>query len=368
MVRMSSFASPHRAQEAALSIVSSSPIRAARATAGSSRSSASTLPGQGETALEPEDRPREPLARQRRPADATPCGRCCARPACSRRATRRGWPRSSGGRPCRCRSAQRGRERPGLRAGAHGRRPTLHSIVGRVRKAHGIRGELVVEPITDGPDAIFAPGRRVFVGTAAGDARPRPPRTARDATRPFNEGLLVHVRRDRRTAPRPRPGAAATSWCPRRSSPPPDDDEVYVHDLSGMRVVLADGAPVGHGAERVRAAAGAAPSTSTRDRDRARCWCRSTTRGRRGGAWTARRVVIDPPDRPARVTGPWTDAAHQRRHDLPRVLRAARSGSASRRARRPPGASTTAWSICATSRTTGIARWTTIRTAAARGW
>ena len=41
-------------------------------------------------------------------------------------------------------------------------------IVGRVRKAHGIRGEVVVEPITDAPDAIFASGPRVFAGTASG--------------------------------------------------------------------------------------------------------------------------------------------------------------------------------------------------------
>jgi len=45
-------------------------------------------------------------------------------------------------------------------------------IVGRVRKAHGVRGEVVVEPITDAPDAIFASGRRVFAGTAAGDLAP----------------------------------------------------------------------------------------------------------------------------------------------------------------------------------------------------
>ena len=42
-------------------------------------------------------------------------------------------------------------------------------IVGRVRKAHGIRGEVVVETITDAPDAIFAAGRRLFAGTAEGD-------------------------------------------------------------------------------------------------------------------------------------------------------------------------------------------------------
>ena len=44
-----------------------------------------------------------------------------------------------------------------------------YAIVGRVRNAHGIRGELVVEPITDAPDAVFASGRRVFAGTVAGD-------------------------------------------------------------------------------------------------------------------------------------------------------------------------------------------------------
>ena len=41
-------------------------------------------------------------------------------------------------------------------------------IVGRVRKVHGLQGELVVEPITDRPDAVFASGRRVFAGTPGG--------------------------------------------------------------------------------------------------------------------------------------------------------------------------------------------------------
>ena len=41
--------------------------------------------------------------------------------------------------------------------------------VGRVRRAHGIRGELVVELLTDEPDAIFASGRRVLAGDRHGD-------------------------------------------------------------------------------------------------------------------------------------------------------------------------------------------------------
>ena len=44
-----------------------------------------------------------------------------------------------------------------------------YAIVGRIRKAHGIRGECVVEPLTDAPDVLFASGRRVFAGTASGE-------------------------------------------------------------------------------------------------------------------------------------------------------------------------------------------------------
>ena len=94
----------------------------------------------------------------------------------------------------------------------------VHVIVGRVRKAHGIRGELVVEPYTDAPDAIFASGRRLLVGDAAGRVDPkRGPVEVLD-TRPFKEGLII---------------------------PGPAEDEIYLHDLPGMRVELQDGALVG---------------------------------------------------------------------------------------------------------------------------
>ena len=44
-----------------------------------------------------------------------------------------------------------------------------YAIVGLIRKAQGIRGEVVVEPLTDKPDVVFASGSRVFAGTASGD-------------------------------------------------------------------------------------------------------------------------------------------------------------------------------------------------------
>src|SRR6185312_314391 len=102
-------------------------------------------------------------------------------------------------------------------------------IVGRVRKAHGIRGDLVVEPITDEPDAVFAPGRRVFAGTVTGE----PAKDRRElhvtAASEFKGGLIVHFDEisDR---------TAAETWRERYFLLPADeltplgDDEVYIHE------------------------------------------------------------------------------------------------------------------------------------------
>jgi 16S rRNA processing protein RimM len=119
-----------------------------------------------------------------------------------------------------------------------------HIIVGRVRKAHGIRGEVVVEAITDAPDAVFASGRRVFAGTPAGDLSPNRAELHVRTSRPFNDGFLVAFAEvpDR---------TAAETWrgryllLPAGELPAPDDDEVYVHELIGMRVRLESGDDVG---------------------------------------------------------------------------------------------------------------------------
>ena len=119
-----------------------------------------------------------------------------------------------------------------------------YAIIGRVRRAHGIRGELVVEPVTDAPDAIFASGRRVFVGRADGEL-PDASRTLVVArARDFKEGLLVMFEglADRNEAERLRD---RTLHVPVDELPPPDEDEVYFHDLIGMRAQLGDGTLVG---------------------------------------------------------------------------------------------------------------------------
>jgi len=117
-------------------------------------------------------------------------------------------------------------------------------IVGRVRKAHGIRGEVVVELLTDEPDAIFASGRRVYAGNTTGDLSRDQQELHVRSVRPFNEGLLVGFAEiaDRN---------AAELWrgryllAPADEVPAPGDDEVYVHELIGMRVDLRDGATIG---------------------------------------------------------------------------------------------------------------------------
>jgi 16S rRNA processing protein RimM len=126
--------------------------------------------------------------------------------------------------------------------------PTELLVVGRVRRAHGIRGELVVEAITDEPDAVFAPGRRVLAGTVTGAPSKQPLELHIEHSSPFKGGWIVHFSEitDR---------THAETWrdryllLPAGELAPPAEDQVYVHDLPGMRVVLVSGVPVGDVAE-----------------------------------------------------------------------------------------------------------------------
>jgi len=131
-----------------------------------------------------------------------------------------------------------------LTPSSEGAGASAHAIVGRVRRAHGVRGEVVVELLTDAPDAIFAPGARVLAGTIHGDVAPDGASLRVEGARPFKEGLLVHFEEilDRNVA---------DTWrdryllVPVEELEPLADDEVYLHDLVGLRVELADGTAVG---------------------------------------------------------------------------------------------------------------------------
>lgn len=118
------------------------------------------------------------------------------------------------------------------------------TVVGRVRRPHGIRGELVVETFTDAPGVVFAPGRRVFAGTERGDLAADEASLQVIRSSPFKEGLIVAVRelKDRDDAERWR-----ERWLlvPSSELAPPRENEVYLRDLVGMNAILPDGESAG---------------------------------------------------------------------------------------------------------------------------
>ena len=111
-------------------------------------------------------------------------------------------------------------------------------LVGRVRRAHGIRGELVVETLTDAPDAIFASGRRVFAGSREGELSRGAPEMRVIRSTPFKGGLIVAFEgiETRTDAERWRD---RTFLVPENEVTPPAEGEIFVHQLVGMRVVRA---------------------------------------------------------------------------------------------------------------------------------
>ena len=118
------------------------------------------------------------------------------------------------------------------------------AIVGLIRNAQGIRGEVVVEPLTDAPDAVFASGRRVFVGDASGNVKDRAKTLVVGSVRPFKGGLMIKFDTvaDRNEAEILR---GRYLLAPIEELDPLAEDEVYLHDLIGMKVELTSGQSVG---------------------------------------------------------------------------------------------------------------------------
>jgi len=118
------------------------------------------------------------------------------------------------------------------------------AIVGLIRNAQGIRGEVVVEPLTDAPDAVFASGRRVFVGDASAGLKNQNETLTVDGVRPFKGGLMIKFDSiaDRNAAELLR---GRYLFAPFEELDPLDEDEVYLHDLIGMKVELTSGQSIG---------------------------------------------------------------------------------------------------------------------------
>jgi len=115
-------------------------------------------------------------------------------------------------------------------------------VVGRIRKPHGIRGDLVVETMCDEPEAIFASGRRVFLSPLRPGGEPETVEVS--SSRPFKEGLIVALRgvADRNAVEAWR---ERTFLLPEDELSPPGEDELWVHEMIGLEVRLVDGSRLG---------------------------------------------------------------------------------------------------------------------------
>jgi 16S rRNA processing protein RimM len=133
-------------------------------------------------------------------------------------------------------------------------------VVGRVVKAHGVTGEVVVEIRTDDPDTRFAPGSSL---------RGRPSRGGPEShyhvasVRDHGGRLLVRLDgvADRDAAESLR----GTVFIVDSGDLPPieDPDEFYDHQLEGLQVVTITGTTVGSVAEVLHTAAGELLSVRT---------------------------------------------------------------------------------------------------------
>ncbi len=110
--------------------------------------------------------------------------------------------------------------------------------MGRVTRAHGVRGEVAVQPLSEVPER-FAPGSVLLLGPD-GDHR-----LTVAGSRPHQNRLLVKFRevgdRDEAEALRGRLLLVAEDAVP----PIDDEDRFWVHQVAGLDVVTEDGRSLG---------------------------------------------------------------------------------------------------------------------------
>lgn len=125
-------------------------------------------------------------------------------------------------------------------------------VVGRVVKAHGISGEVVVEVRTDDPDARFAPGVALRGRAKGGAERNFSVESVRDHAGRLRIRLAGVTDRNAADELRGTVFVVDTADLPAIDDP----DEFYDHELEGLRVVTIDDTPVGVVREVLHTAAG----------------------------------------------------------------------------------------------------------------
>lgn len=128
----------------------------------------------------------------------------------------------------------------------------MELTVGRVVKAHGITGEVVVEVRTDDPDTRFAPGVTLRTRRSGEPERSYVVDAARD------HGARLLVRLAGVTGRAAADALRGSLFVIDSDELPPieNPDEFYDHQLEGLRVQTTSGQPVGVVTEVLHTAAG----------------------------------------------------------------------------------------------------------------
>jgi 16S rRNA processing protein RimM len=115
-------------------------------------------------------------------------------------------------------------------------------VVGRLRKPHGLKGDCTLFPLTDSPETVFTPGREVWLMDLEGDTVAGP-LTLERSRRYHREWLVKFAGVENREGLDPLRGLFL--GVPQEVVGPLGADEVYLHELDGFSVRLADDTPLG---------------------------------------------------------------------------------------------------------------------------
>ncbi len=121
-------------------------------------------------------------------------------------------------------------------AGSHSPSEPVFLVVGRLRRAHGVRGEIQMDVLTDFPERI-QPGIVLYAG-------PQRQMLKVGSVRWHNQAMLIAFEEYRT------PEAASelrNHWVSVTAADRPalEEDEYYHHQVLGLRVVEEDGTPLG---------------------------------------------------------------------------------------------------------------------------
>ena len=117
-----------------------------------------------------------------------------------------------------------------------------HLAVGLLKKPHGVKGDVIVIPLTDAPEQVYVPGRRLAVMDRQGKLTGGELVVVK--SRSYHRAWLLHFKGidDRTALEAMRERVLAIEAGEAR---PLADGEFYFHELVGMRVSLKDKSPVG---------------------------------------------------------------------------------------------------------------------------